>query len=212
MDGVNWYEYCYNNPTKYVDINGLWGGYRENHTTVTLNVAKNLGYPYQDAITIAIWNEWVDNPKSGICPVPGIGDPSWHFNINRSPKTDSRIIHANDCLKTAREYMEIGLRDMALVFIGMGLHAIQDISAHDVFDYRQSPNIHPSQYDNPDLDFNKKGIRQYSLIYGTGGYLQFQIGSTRISKCYSDTYKYLSNAWKILFPSRFVVNFQTDWL
>ncbi|MCL6613397.1 MAG: hypothetical protein K6U03_02055 [Firmicutes bacterium] len=127
--GNNWYEYCYNNPLRFVDQNGLWG--KDIHRDWTYKAALAAGFSKRDAKLIAYGAFHCDDigiGKRG--PVPLLGDLSYHFDMNPDPKIDSRVERAAECFARARELVKSGKIDEGLIELGYGMHALQDIYAH----------------------------------------------------------------------------------
>ena len=139
--GNNWYEYCYSNPLRFIDQTGKWPG-ETMHNKETVKIAYAMGFNLVDAVLIGSWCKSVDY-QVGTLPFPGIGDLSWHFDMNKNPNIDTRIVHSVQCLALAKQAIDKGDKDEALKWIGMGLHAVQDISAHANFYPLQDPYFHP---------------------------------------------------------------------
>ena len=150
-DGLNWYVYAYNNPLKYVDPTGMWG--KEIHygdeKWGTLRWARDLGFSDKQAHLIASANHGTD---FGLLtnPLLLIVGQKYHFNTNPNG-IDSRIIVAEQHLdkaialynkamstkgkgegliKWSNNLVASVLEGQAMIHLGKGLHAIQDISAH----------------------------------------------------------------------------------
>jgi hypothetical protein len=131
----NRYAYCLNNPYKYVDPDGRWE--RDVHYDETL-VRSQKYFIYDSAKVIAEACIGVDSILGGISFMPLIGDPSYHFNTGEgvwnSPE-DTRIIHGEYHLQKAIGMAMNAINDheyiMALKELGIGLHGLQDVFAHE---------------------------------------------------------------------------------
>ena len=151
-DPVNWVD-----PTGLWEENIHYGSEEYGGT---LQWAKEVGFTEKQAEIIAKANQFVDSPSSGKCFIPIIGDQRYHFNTNRDAESgsvgDSRKQVAEEHLQNAialqkqadalreskkggvlniigdtiKEFKANKMEKEALKELGTGLHAIQDISAH----------------------------------------------------------------------------------
>jgi RHS repeat-associated protein len=130
------YHYAGNNPVKLVDPDGRWGS--DVHYYKTRVIAITLGFSPEHAAIIAKADNDVDHNRE---TSPFWGDQSWHFNTYNHPDIfkevsntdtpeDSRIKNADDQMKKAVEAYNAGDIEKALIELGKGLHALQDIDAH----------------------------------------------------------------------------------
>jgi RHS repeat-associated protein len=141
--GANLYCFVKNNPMSKYDVLGMWG--EDVHVYFTLNIAGNLRYSNESRTMIAMTDIGVDNDDigglgTGWLPSP-LGDPSYHFNTNLGG-VDSRFVKFDMHLSLAKKicnkkYLSIGesvppgeAGKIAAMNVGMGLHALQDITAH----------------------------------------------------------------------------------
>lgn len=122
--------------------------------------AQEVGFTEQQAETIAKADQNVDSLFYGKCPIPVIGDQSYHFNTNPDAPYgsagDSRNQHADAHLANAIAYQnkanELSATEAegffapvvnfvnnmraaynenkAMQELGKGLHALQDVNAH----------------------------------------------------------------------------------
>ena len=132
-NGINYYVHCYNNPLRFVDVNGLWGEDVHYGSTSpdaeygTYKWAQDLGLSESTSRDIAASNQGTDSILGGKSFLPIVGDQSYHFNRNTSGP-DSRQVHADQNLASAISVG--GSSSSAHQDLGQGLHALQDIQAH----------------------------------------------------------------------------------
>ena len=154
-DGANWFSYVVNDPVNYIDPFGLWD--EKVHFEDTKEWAKEVfgddssGSKKAEAIAKADNN--TDKGSKG--PMPW-QDQSYHFNTSDAPSGssgDTRIQHSEEHLEKAINLQNeanslrenktaIGIinkfndwradkkEENALNELGVGLHALQDVSAH----------------------------------------------------------------------------------
>jgi len=131
-DGVNYYAYCYNNPVRFVDRNGLWGENVHKDLTTTWAKSKDVGMSHDIAAKIGNYNYQTDTKYD---PVDSdINKKRYHFNCNKSKDgSDSRSLIAYKNKEKAIKLWNKGGKEnqeKALELLGEGLHALQDIEAH----------------------------------------------------------------------------------
>jgi len=108
-DGMNYYQYCYANPLRFVDLNGLWG--KDIHEFITEeaseNLRENLGINL-DALLgegfvagLLYYNNAVDSFSSGLNFMPIIGNQGYHFDRLHQKGLDSRWVYAEAHLQFA---------------------------------------------------------------------------------------------------------------
>jgi len=127
-----------NDPVNNVDLWGLWGS--DVHFDDTLKWANEIFNDENKAQIIAKADNDVDSGFTN----PVFGDQSWHFNTNNFSFTyylfnesssgtseDSRVEHSNKQMEIAALLYNIGLEDESFRELGKGLHALQDLYAHD---------------------------------------------------------------------------------
>jgi RHS repeat-associated protein len=127
-DAINWYAYPRWNPLVMSDPTGEWG--KRDHSGLTDALAQRAGFSDRAARILGVGSAYPDELASGICPVPIIGDPSWHFNQNRPGLPDSRLEHFVESKDQALDLAKQGKWEEALFTFGKGLHALQDYYAH----------------------------------------------------------------------------------
>ncbi len=133
MNPMSWnrYAYCLNNPYKYVDPDGRWG--KNVHYDETLRRAQAL-FTKDDAKVIANACNGTDSIWGGISYMPLIGKQGFHFNTgngNWNSPDDTRKANAEKQLQKAIGMAFNGFYNDALKELGIGLHALQDIFAHN---------------------------------------------------------------------------------
>ena len=150
------YIYTSNNPIIYTDPDGNWDErvhFGSKEYGGTLQWAQDVGMTREHAEIVARANAAVD---TNLLTHPIAGDQSYHFNTNNNPNTfprisssgtnrDSRMQKANQMLEKAIELWTLAnqyeqfnpdgvnineLREAALIYLGVGLHPLQDIYAH----------------------------------------------------------------------------------
>jgi hypothetical protein len=120
----------------------MWG--EPIHYGYTLNVGRNY-FSERNAIALARACNSVDSLRGGKGYLPGIGDQSYHFNTagkgKEFTKDDPRVKIANQQMDKAvalwrasemvgYQKAEIDLQNQSMKELGIGLHALQDVSAH----------------------------------------------------------------------------------
>ena len=197
--GLNWYEYAWSNPLRYIDQDGLWPS--SLHRQVAERIAIEVGFTPEEAAIIGEYCERVDKTP-GLLPWPVVGDLSMHFDTDSDPDVDSRVYHGNRYLAIAEDYLDRSDIESALRAIGTGLHPVGDVSAHANYNPYELPLIHPGEYDNPDLDFDYTGKKQA----GSGAPLEFKPGHDRYNQFVEDTRDYLERAYNIMHGNTHVPN------
>lgn len=139
INGMNIYIYCNNDPVNHVDPTGYW--LKDAHYSWTLswiNYYRDRDYyiGFIGSYSIVIANNCrrldIDYPSTYYAKHPWEKNSKrWqYFHFNGNPNgTDSRIKYSNDMLKNAIQSWKYN-KTRALLYLGYGLHAIQDIEAH----------------------------------------------------------------------------------
>lgn len=137
--GINLFAYCCNDAVNNVDTNGYWK--KNHHYNWTLIWLKS--WVKNKKIFSNLKKYYIDIPK--YCKKLDEEYPStyyaghmkekntkswqyFHFNGNATG-TDSRVEYADDMLENAVNSWKYS-KQKSLMYLGYGLHAIQDIQAH----------------------------------------------------------------------------------
>ena len=133
MGGANSYLFVRNNTLSHHDILGLWNA--DVHRDRTTEWAEQLGISSGTASAIGVADNDIDklfDPK-----VISDFNFSWHFN--RSTSGDSRLTHRDQMLRAAKKLCTASVDDafQAAVFLGYGLHPLQDWVAHGDFNTKK---------------------------------------------------------------------------
>ncbi len=157
MNPMSWnrYAYCLNNPYKYVDPDGQWA--RNVHKTLTIQWAQAVHFTPHEASIIGKACIGVDSIWRGKSFIPLIGEQSYHFNTGGgewNSKEDTRRIHTEEHLQKAIQLASMDYY-RALKELGIGLHALQDIFAHDEEMGLQKEILDVYYHDQPVLDLKK---------------------------------------------------------
>jgi RHS repeat-associated protein len=131
---LNRYEYCLNNPLRFVDAGG---GYEEDvHRDLTAALAYVVGFSEGQGNIIGGANQWLDDPKSGHTPMPATNGPGditgyygrrdYHFT------TEERRNELWQSFET-----EVGAGGNPLAALGTYMHPQQDSFSHADF----GPNL-----------------------------------------------------------------------
>ena len=124
-DGANSMLYVNNSVMNSYDPNGLWSEHV--HSTLTVQWAKSIKFSTHDADIIGNACNGVDSGSTG--PTK---DASWHFNMATAwAPTETRMVHFDAEIASARAFKKAGKRDEALAALGRALHPLQDIYAHE---------------------------------------------------------------------------------
>lgn len=125
---LNKYEYCLNNPLRFIDSSG---GYEEDvHRDLTVLLAQAVGFSREQANLIGKSNQWCDEPESGL----SAEEPGQKGYENRL------AIHFADeptrygLWKNVEDHITAGNNPEAYEAIGTFLHSQQDSFSHNGFD------------------------------------------------------------------------------
>jgi len=137
--------YCFveNHPVGRIDVLGLWSA--DVHRGKTKSWSMEVGFREDDAETIGYWDNGVDSDQDPF--YLDEGNWSWHFNRNSESEEDSRLAHARESLAKAKKACSgtswsENQPDLALTYLGQGLHPLQDWVAHGDFNsFAATPNM-----------------------------------------------------------------------
>jgi RHS repeat-associated protein len=118
--GLNLYTYCGNNPLNWVDPLGLWTS--RGHEDLTRRAMVLLGFSEWDINKVAWANIDVDR-------VGNWGNNPEHYMYRSEHEAEEFIAH---CLDMAAKCEKSGWHDVAMSYLGQGLHTTQDRYAHSV--------------------------------------------------------------------------------
>lgn len=160
--GLNLFTYCCNNPIENSDPSGYWK--KDDHYSWTKSwiQSRKRGTVYDkirsNADTIANQCRNLDNEypstayaKSGCTDSAKKSWQYFHFNGNKTG-TDSRIKYSNDMMTNALSTYKVN-KNKGLMYLGYGLHAIQDIEAHGQIGRGNNVPAHGATADNPNYEW-----------------------------------------------------------
>ena len=145
-DGMNYYQYCYANPLRFVDLNGLWG--KDIHEEITRTAAENLydrlginldaifGEGFVDSLVH--YNNETDSLYSGLGPITG--NQAYHFNRSPYGERDSRLALADKHLESAINLMlghgNFGISMLPQTWLRDSIHnSMRDVSGMYLFPF-----------------------------------------------------------------------------
>ncbi len=126
----NRFQYCLNNPLRFIDSGG---GYEEDvHRDLTAALAVVVGFSEAQGNVIGNANQWLDDPESGLgaMPTDSLLDFGYRNRVNWHFTTEGRRYHLWG------QFEGIAMRgsgDAALAALGTYLHAQQDSFSHEGF-------------------------------------------------------------------------------
>lgn len=193
INGLNLFAYCCNNPIGNSDPTGYWK--KDDHYSWTKSWIQSQRRgtvfdkirSYADTIANQCRNLDIEYPSTAYA-ASGFSDSakkSWqyfHFNGNKTG-TDSRIEYSNDMLTNALNSWKYNNKSNALMYLGYGLHAIQDIEAHGQIGRGDDVPVHGLTADNPDYDW--KDSSHTTLVNAPGN------SQPRKDDTYNSTLNYL---------------------
>jgi len=189
--GTNMFAFCNNNPVNSVDPSGYWGA--DVHYG-----GKYNGFSYDGTYEWAIDVGFNANSADIIADADRLTDKLWHYNtswltgqeyhFNRAGKSeeDSRITKMNEFFEKALKLWEEADEnyaktkkykgyDTALKKLGIGLHALQDISAHGNYGVKEYPagkkikEPHGKYFDDVRYDWADSGLIKLVKTKNTNG-------------------------------------------
>ena len=209
-DGMDLYEYATSEPTTDIDSYGLWG--KDVHNTATVRWARTKnGMLKWAANRVGYYDNYVDTKFN---PVTQPENRHWHFSIPHDPNltwgpSDSRYNHSQGLLTSAINLckgpskltcdLKKALTRKSLMWLGMGLHPLQDWVAHGTWypfanDYHTWPG-HPGYTDNKHYDFAHSPdriLRDWQDLGGKPNKPWFVTDLSRYKKTREMTLEYLS--------------------
>lgn len=170
--GINSYLYCCNDPVNNVDPSGCWK--KKHHYNWTLSwiqtwvsSEKAFNNLKKYCVDIANYCKKLDEEYPSTYYATHLNNKAskkwqyFHFNGNLTGK-DTRIEYSDNMLKNAISNWKYN-RQKSLMYLGYGLHAIQDIEAHGQIGRGKSIPAHGNTADNEDYVWNdgeKKKLRK----------------------------------------------------
>jgi RHS repeat-associated protein len=126
MGGPNPYCFVGNNPISRYDALGLWGS--DVHNGGTTGWANQLGIASDTSSSIGAADEDIDN----IYNPTTVADYTWSWHFNRATSGDSRLTHRDQMVRLAERLCKnpTDNASQAAVYLGYGLHPLQDWVAH----------------------------------------------------------------------------------
>lgn len=127
---LNRYQYCLNNPGRFVDSSG---GYDEEvHRDLTAALAFVVGFSEEQGNIIGAANQWLDDPRSGHTAMPlenGLGDLTGYYG--RRDHHFTSVDRQNDLWSSFEN--EVSSGGDVFAALGTYLHARQDSFSHESF-------------------------------------------------------------------------------
>ncbi len=157
MGGVSLFGFVGNNPVSRYDALGLWNS--DVHKDRTTEWAGQLGISSGTAGALGV----ADNEIDTLFDPTVISDANFSWHFTRSTSGDSRLTHRDQMFKVAKMLCTAPLDDasQAAVFLGYGLHPLQDWVAHGDFNTKnRAPSLTGAGLDT----------RYYWHNYAPGGF------------------------------------------
>lgn len=174
--GLNLFAYCCNDPIENSDPTGYWK--KDDHYSWTKSwiQSQNRGTVFDkirsDADTIAnqCRNLDIEYPSTAYAAsgFTNSAAKSWqyfHFNGNKTG-IDSRTKYSNDMMTNALSAYKVN-KSKGLMYLGYGLHAIQDIEAHGQIGRGADVPVHGATADNPNYEWKDSSHTTLQKVSGT---------------------------------------------